>query len=59
MGGVKNSYHLKGQATDIQIKGISPVIVGFVASRYGTNGIRVYNSFTHIDTRKNNSYWIG
>lgn len=56
---VKNSYHLKGQATDIQIKGISPVIVGLVASRYGANGIEVYNSFPHIDTRKNNSYWIG
>ena len=59
VGGVKNSYHLKGRATNIQIKGISPFIVGIVASRYCANGIGVYKSFTHIDTRKNNSYWIG
>lgn len=59
VGGVKNSYHIKGQATDIQIKGISLIIVGLVASHYGASGIGVYNSFTHIDTRQNNSYWIG
>lgn len=59
VGGASGSYHLKGQASDIQVSGVNPIIVAVVARQYGANGIGVYSNFTHIDTRTKTSYWIG
>ena len=49
----KNSYHIKGQAADIIISGISPRRVAQVAEAMGVCGVGCYDNkkFTHIDTR--------
>lgn len=50
-GGSSNSYHVKGRAFDIVVKGVSPNEVAKYAQTIGINGIIQYNSFTHIDSR--------
>ena len=58
-GAAKNSYHVKGQAADIYINGVSPLDVAKYAESLGMNGIGLYESFTHVDTRSsdNKFYW--
>ena len=58
VGGVKNSYHCKGQAVDIKINGIHPVLVALYAESLKVGGIGVYKNFTHVDTRTNKSRWV-
>lgn len=59
VGGVSNSQHTKGTATDIVINGISPKAVAQYVEYLMPNngGIGLYNSFTHVDTRANRSRW--
>lgn len=59
VGGVTNSYHKKGMAADIIVKGVSPKQVAAYAKSIGIKGVGTYNSFTHIDTRTTVSYWNG
>ena len=56
VGGVKNSYHVKGQAFDIVVKGHAPLEVAKYAQSLGINGIIQYNTFVHLDSRLN-KYW--
>lgn len=62
VGGTKTSYHTKGQAADIQVRGINPVIVGMYAQTIGVGGIGLYayvsNGFVHIDSRTQPYRWI-
>lgn len=58
VGGAKASYHLKGQAADIQVSGIAPIKVAAFAESLGVLGIGLYASFTHIDTRIQRYYWV-
>ena len=62
VGGSSSSYHTKGQACDIQIQGVSPVIVGMYAQTIGVGGIGVYSyptgGFVHIDTRAVKYRWL-
>ena len=58
VGGATNSYHLKGQASDIQIEGVNPVLVALYAERLNAGGIGVYPNFVHVDTRKNKYRWV-
>lgn len=53
VGGAENSYHCKGMAADITVKGHSSLEV----ARYANNimkqgGIICYKNFTHIDVRE-------
>lgn len=57
VGGVKNSYHLKGKAFDIRIKGIEIENLADIAQRIGFNGIGLYDYFVHVDTREVKSHW--
>jgi uncharacterized protein YcbK (DUF882 family) len=61
IGGSKSSYHIRGRAADIQIKGVSPSVVqGYLKTAYPDKfGIGCYSSFTHIDTRTNKGRWNG
>lgn len=65
VGGASNSQHLYGTAADIVIYGVLPKKVAVIARRFGATGIGIYNTFTHVDTRKkyNTSrgydYWTG
>lgn len=52
VGGAKNSYHVKGMAADIVVKGVSPKQVTEYASAIMQNGgVIQYTNFTHIDVR--------
>lgn len=59
VGGTRNSYHTKGQAADIYVKGINALAVARFAKSIGILGIGYYpaNGFIHIDTRKSKYYW--
>ena len=51
IGGAPSSWHLKGRAADVQIDGIEPQYVAEAAAQYGASGIKIYDGWTHIDTR--------
>lgn len=51
VGGSPTSRHLRGEAADIQIPGLSPQQVAELAEKVGFNGIGVYDTFTHVDVR--------
>jgi len=54
IGGYSHSPHLKGEAVDIQVKGMSPITVAMIAKNI--SGIRIL----HIDIRPANpsKYWL-
>lgn len=58
VGGASSSYHLKGQACDIKISGVHPVLVALYAERLNAGGIGVYDTFVHVDTRATSSRWV-
>ena len=53
VGKSKNSYHIKEQAADIIISGVSPRRVAQAAEALGLYGVGCYDNrkFTHIDIR--------
>lgn len=57
VGGASRSYHMRGQAADITVSGISPDEVARYAEQTGILGIGLYDSFVHIDTREKKSFW--
>lgn len=58
VGGASNSYHMKGQAFDIVVKGKQPEAVAMFAKQIGIRGVIRYNTFTHIDSRENRYHAI-
>lgn len=56
VGGAKSSYHMKGQAFDIVVKGHTPLEIARFAESIGITGIIQYNSFVHVDSRQT-KYW--
>lgn len=64
IGGATSSYHMKGQAADIYIDGVSPIEIARYAEQKGILGIGLYETnkdghFVHIDTRTSKSFWYG
>lgn len=59
VGGASNSYHTKGMAADIQVKGVAPAEVAKYAESLGALGIGLYSNFVHIDTRTSKFFWYG
>jgi len=61
VGGSKNSYHIRGRAADIQVKGVKPIVIqDYLKVVYpGKFGIGSYASFTHLDTRSKVGRWDG
>jgi zinc D-Ala-D-Ala carboxypeptidase len=47
--GATNSLHTKGMASDIVIRGMTPIEVASLAHDMGLGGIKAYPTFTHID----------
>lgn len=56
VGGAKSSYHMKGQAFDIVVKGHTPLEVSQFAQSISIPGIIQYNTFVHVDSRPTR-YW--
>lgn len=53
VGGAKNSFHCKGMAADIEVKGHSSLEVAkYANSIMKQGGIIRYTNFTHIDVRE-------
>ena len=57
VGGVPNSEHVQGCATDIVVSGMSPSAVAQAASSF--DGVGTYASFTHVDSRGYQARWNG
>ena len=66
IGGVSNSQHVLGKASDIVIKGYTPdevadelevMLKDECLFPFHLGGIGRYNTFTHIDIRANKSRW--
>ncbi len=59
VGGTSNSYHVKGQAADIVVSGITAKRVAQYAEAIGALGVGWYENkkFTHIDTRTSKYFW--
>ena len=56
----KTSYHTKGMAADIAIRGVKVHALRKAAARLGAAGVGVYPSFIHVDVRKDAPYrWVG
>ena len=59
VGGASGSYHTKGMAADIQVKGVAPKEVAKFAESIGVLGIGLYSNFVHVDTRTTKFFWYG
>lgn len=59
VGGVSNSYHVKGMAADIVVQGIPSKRIAQYAETLDCGGIGWYEhkKFVHIDTRKKRVCW--
>ena len=63
VGGVSNSQHVLGKASDIQVSDSSPEAIYQVIdtlAEYGhvlQGGLGLYNTFTHYDIRKTRTRW--
>ena len=57
VGGATNSYHTKGMAADFYIDGVNTLEIAKYAESLGILGIGHYDTFVHIDTRTNKSFW--
>lgn len=57
IGGVPNSQHVYGKASDTVCKNGSPLEVAMTAEAMGMGGVGLYSGFTHIDTRSGKSRW--
>jgi uncharacterized protein YcbK (DUF882 family) len=63
VGGVSNSQHILGKASDIQVSDSSPEAIYQVIdtlAEYGhvlQGGLGLYNTFTHYDIRKTRARW--
>lgn len=53
VGGSKGSYHKKGMACDIQVKGVTPAdVYAWLCEQYPCKyGFMLYKTFVHIDVR--------
>ena len=63
IGGVKNSQHLLGKASDLTSREHTPyqlynIIKGLIADgKISKGGLGLYNSFVHYDIRGTNAQW--
>lgn len=55
IGGEKKSQHMKGTATDIVVKGMTPDEVADACEKF--DGLGRYDTFTHIDSRGKKARW--
>lgn len=53
------SKHTMGMAADFHIDGVKPAEIARYAESIGVMGIGLYDTFVHIDTRENKSFWYG
>ena len=54
----RNSFHLRGRATDVKIQGLSPARIAMLGSLFGLGGVGLYRNFVHLDTGPRR-FWTG
>jgi uncharacterized protein YcbK (DUF882 family) len=65
VGGVKNSYHTKGMASDIRVVSLTPkelhtVIEKLISEKkMKQGGLGLYGTFVHYDVRGSKARWNG
>lgn len=57
-GGAIHSQHLLGTAADIRMDDVSPALIAEAAIKLGANGVKVYDTFTHVDVRDGRSWHV-
>ena len=57
VGGEQNSQHLKGNAADIVINGIKPIIIYQWLNGIHDGGLGLYDTFVHVDVRDGRARW--
>ena len=63
IGGVRNSQHVKGKASDIVVKGLEPLQVYNILEdlinlgKIKEGGLGLYKGFVHYDIRGNRARW--
>ena len=55
VGGARNSWHTLGRACDIKVRGVDVEALGELAQAV-FNGVIVYDSWVHVDTREGTYY---
>jgi len=59
VGGVAGSQHPLGTACDIKVAGLTPAQVAEAAEKIGFDGIGIYRTFVHLDSRGTHARWRG
>ena len=59
VGGSPGSYHLRGMAADIVVRGLPLAELAAAARKAGFRGIGTYSSFVHVDIRDQRTEWKG
>jgi len=59
IGGAKGSYHVKGMAADIVVKGVPASKVYDYLNTTHNGGVGRYKRFTHVDVREGKARWQG
>lgn len=57
VGGAVKSQHLRGTATDIQIRGLTALEASVKLD--SADGLGVYQNFVHVDSRGHRARWVG
>jgi uncharacterized protein YcbK (DUF882 family) len=52
----KKSYHVRGMAADIAVRGMRAIHLQKAAVRLGVPGVGYYGSFVHVDARRDRPY---
>jgi len=60
IGGYADSPHIEGLAADIQVKGVSPITIAYVANRINDVRLGIYPNHLHIDIvpPHPSKYWL-
>ncbi len=59
VGGSPDSFHQRGMAADIVVRGLPSAKLGAVAREAGFRGIGTYSSFVHVNVREKKAEWRG
>jgi len=58
VGGARNSYHMRGMAADIQVRGVpANEVHAWCDQRFDRGGVGRYATFTHVDCRGHRARW--
>jgi uncharacterized protein YcbK (DUF882 family) len=54
----RNSFHLRGCAADVNVRGVSSARIAVFGSLLGLGGVGLYRNFVHLDTGPRR-FWTG